>query len=482
MLEPELGTEAPRPTNDGATDGTAFPTLTSDAVLIRPTATAVLAKSTSSSGGHHNGMDHQTWALVATCTGMLSVALGLWLLTRYLAKRQRQSPGGQACGGVPWKRVIYAMDVSVYIVIWYAISIGMTLFNKWFLRVWTGSGYPFATTMTCLNMALKWVLSRLVNHFSSSKMSVLSTRTTWRLAVPIGLCTALDIMLSNLSFFCISVTFYTIVKSSANVWNLIFSICLGHQRPSYALVVVTMLISSGIALASYGSTQFVLHGFLLVLAASMLGTLRWVLTQSLLSQMEESSNRILAVVYYISPASALGLMPIALLSEGTSIVQSKFVLDSQLLLLSMVLMLISGSLAFVLIFVEILLVKKTSALSLGIAGSLKDVTQVLLAVMIFGEVLSPVNVMGLVVATCGMMLYTYLKNSKAEQEWTYAQLATSENAGDDLDKTVRHHDVTPVIRMTSSTSSSSVELVRRESKEYYDDHHKSSLHAIHVQR
>ncbi|UIZ22161.1 hypothetical protein KXD40_005161 [Peronospora effusa] len=249
-------------------------------------------------------------------------------------------------------------------------------------------------------------------------MIALPTTIYWKLAVPIGVCTALDIMLSNMSLFYITVTFYTIVKSGGNVWNLLFSIFLGHQRPSWPLVAVIVLISSGIGLASYGSAHFVLHGFVLVLAASVVGTLRWVLTQSLLQSMEDNygapRNKVLAVVYYVSPASALGLLPIALFTEASDYTSSRFLLDLQLLMMSLFFIFISGCLAFVLIFIEISLVKKTSALSLGIAGSFKDVTQVLLAVFIFGDELIAINVFGLVVATCGVLFYTFIKHTTAE--------------------------------------------------------------------
>ena len=372
--------------------------------------------------------DDNTFALVATCSSMLSLALGLRLLGLYLAQSRRRRKRLQLCPGLsglslPFPVVLYALDVSVFVVIWYALSIGMTLFNKWFLRVWAGGGYPFATTMTCINMFVKCLLSRLIDRCSSGGYirtgMVLPLSVYWKLAVPIGVCTAIDILLSNLSLFYITVTFYTIVKSGGNVRNLLFSICLGHQRPSWSLFGVIVLISSGIGLASYGSAHFVLYGFLLVLAASVIGTLRWVLTQSLLQSMEDSTigasgNKVLAVVYYVSPASAACLLPIALLTEGKDYMTSRFLLDSQLLGMSLTFIFISGCLAFVLILIEILLVKKTSALSLGIAGSFKDVTQVLLAVSIFGDQLIPVNVFGLVVATCGMLFYTYIKHSTAE--------------------------------------------------------------------
>ncbi|KAG7394112.1 hypothetical protein PHYBOEH_005667 [Phytophthora boehmeriae] len=453
-----------------------------------------------------SGNDDKTAALVATCSFMLSVALGLRLLALYVARSRRRKrlrvfpPLGLS---LPVPVALHALDVSVYVVLWYAVSIGMTLFNKWFLRVWAGGGYPFATTMTCINMFVKCLLSRVIDRcFSGScsgnegggTMLALPSNVYWRLAVPIGLCTALDIMLSNLSLFYITVTFYTIVKSGGNVWNLLFSICLGHQRPSWPLFTVIVLISSGIGLASYGSAQFVLYGFLLVLSASIIGTLRWVLTQSLLQTMEDSNrsprNKVLAVVYYVSPASALGLLPIAIFSEASDYATSRFLLDSQLLLMSLVFIFISGCLAFVLIFIEILLVKKTSALSLGIAGSFKDVTQVLLAVFIFGDQLIAVNVFGLVVATCGMLFYTFIKHSATEgdagKQKGYSRVPSTHSDledGCDLQSLGNHGnnqlDTIPEFHMKDErkmsatgskalTSVSGVELVRRESKEYFN--------------
>ncbi|ETN13590.1 hypothetical protein PPTG_08351 [Phytophthora nicotianae INRA-310] len=206
--------------------------------------------------------------------------------------------------------------------------------------------------------------------------------------------------------------------------------------------------------------------------------------------MEDSTgaprNKVLAVVYYVSPASAIGLLPIALFSEASDYATSRFLLDSQLLMMSLVFIFISGCLAFVLIFIEILLVKKTSALSLGIAGSFKDVTQVLLAVFIFGDQLIAINVFGLVVATCGMLFYTYIKHTIAEaagdarhgKQKGYERVPTFNSDledGSDVQSPGNSKDIVPEFQMkdervsaTGTKTVSGVELVRRESKDYFN--------------
>ena len=77
-------------------------------------------------------------------------------------------------------------------------------------------------------MFVKCLVSRVMNRCSSSDRCndtgarmALPFNIDWKLAVLIGICTALDIMLSNMSLFYITVTFYTIVKSGGNVWNSI---------------------------------------------------------------------------------------------------------------------------------------------------------------------------------------------------------------------------------------------------------------------
>lgn len=103
----------------------------------------------------HHASDHgKTSALVVACTAMLCLALSLRLVLVCVVNRKirLRRHHQQARHRHRLKLLQHALDVSVYIVLWYGISIGMTLFNKWFLRVWADGGYPFATTMTCLNM------------------------------------------------------------------------------------------------------------------------------------------------------------------------------------------------------------------------------------------------------------------------------------------------------------------------------------------
>ena len=81
---------------------------------------------------------------------------------------------------------------------------------------------------------------------------------------------SLDIGLSQWSFEYIDVALYTITKSTSIVFILMFAILFRLEKKHWSLIVIVLMISSGLAMFTYKSTDFVLIGFLMVLSASFL--------------------------------------------------------------------------------------------------------------------------------------------------------------------------------------------------------------------
>lgn len=96
------------------------------------------------------------------------------------------------------------------------------------------------------------------------------------------MCTAVDVAFSNLSFMFISVTFYTILKSGALIWILVWAVIMRLEPLTGEIVAICALVSMGVSLASYGEASFSLVGFILVTAACASSGLRWALTQIML--------------------------------------------------------------------------------------------------------------------------------------------------------------------------------------------------------
>lgn len=119
------------------------------------------------------------------------------------------------------------------------------------------------------------------------------------------------------------------------------------------------------------------------------------------------------VLYHISPASALSCLPVFLMLELKPLMASSLLQTPSLFVQVVVFMLMGGGIAFLLILVEIKLVKMASSLTVGFFGSLKEIVQILLAMLVFHDSLSALNIVGLFLAMAGTLLY---KNYKMNQE------------------------------------------------------------------
>ena len=158
-----------------------------------------------------------------------------------------------------------------------------------------------------------------------------------------------------------------------------------------------------------GDTVFNAIGFTLVFVASALGGYRWALTEVLMQMIGTKMNSLMTI-YTISPASALILLPFAAWLEWGDFFASKFYTDPGLFFLAVLNLCGSGVFAFAMIYVELAVLNRTSSLSLVIISYFKQCTQIILSVIVFHEVLSPLNVGGVVVTFVGMFTYAYVKH------------------------------------------------------------------------
>ncbi|XP_071067851.1 solute carrier family 35 member C2 isoform X3 [Dasypus novemcinctus] len=118
-----------------------------------------------------------------------------------------------------WKALLTLGLVLLY----YCFSIGITFYNKWLTK-----SFHFPLFMTMLHLAVIFLfsaLSRALVQCSSHRARVVLSWTDYlRRVAPTALATALDVGLSNWSFLYITVSLYTMTKSSAVLFILIFSL------------------------------------------------------------------------------------------------------------------------------------------------------------------------------------------------------------------------------------------------------------------
>lgn len=274
--------------------------------------------------------------------------------------------------------------------------------------------YPLFMTLVHLTIifCLSTITRRAMLCYTGKPRIVLGWRDYIYKVAPTALATALDIGLSNWSFLFITISLYTMTKSSAVLFILFFSLVFKLEEPNPFLIVVVLLISCGLFMFTYESTQFNLEGFIMVLLASFIGGIRWTLTQLLMQKAELGLHNPIDAMYHLQPLMFIGLFPLFLFNEGLSLSTSEKlfrVTHLSPLLHSLLTLSIGGFLAFGLGFSEFLLVSRTSSLTLSISGIFKEVCTLLLAARVMGDKMSALNWLGFFVCLCGISLHVGLK-------------------------------------------------------------------------
>ncbi|XP_035200166.1 solute carrier family 35 member C2 isoform X3 [Oxyura jamaicensis] len=208
-----------------------------------------------------------------------------------------------------------AARAAALVLFYYGFSIGITFYNKWLVK-----SFPFPLLATLLHLLLIFVLSALARALARCRSGRPRATLSWadclRRAAPAALSTSLDIGLSNWSFLYVTVSLYTMTKSSAILFILLFSLLFKLEEMRVALVLVVLLIAAGLFMFTYKSTQFNTQGFMLVLCASFLGGVRWTLTQILMQKAELGLQNPIDIMFHLQPLMFLVLFPLFAVFEG----------------------------------------------------------------------------------------------------------------------------------------------------------------------
>ncbi|XP_048004672.1 solute carrier family 35 member C2 [Leguminivora glycinivorella] len=288
------------------------------------------------------------------------------------------------------------------ILLYFSLSIGLTFYQRWLLK-----DFRYPLTVVMYHLIVKWCLSvcvRCARHFvTGSSQLVLPFMTCVRSVAPTGLASGIDVGFSNWGLELVTISLYTMTKSTTIIFILGFAILLGLERKSWSLVGIVFMIAAGLIMFTYKATAFNLLGFNFLLVASFAGGLRWTFAQLLMQRARLGLHNPVDMVFHVQPWMFLSLMPFALLFEGISCFEYLFSLPQGALVPTLIKVSGGATIAFLMEISEFLVVTYTSSLTLSIAGIFKEMCILVLAVEVSGDRLSPINVAGLGVCLLGII-------------------------------------------------------------------------------
>merc|ERR1711971_13439 len=156
----------------------------------------------------------------------------------------------------------------------------------------------------------------------------------------------------------------------------------------------------------------------MVLTASFLSGIRWTLSQLIMRKAQLGLSNPIDLVYHVQPLMILCLLPFAVAFEGTRISASISVFRFQeisVFLETLGLIGVGGMIAFCMEVAEFLLVSYTSGLTLSVAGIVKEVISLTMAIIIEESDVSVINMMGLVICMSGITLHVVRKATQVDR-------------------------------------------------------------------
>ncbi|KAJ6361135.1 hypothetical protein OIU78_001721 [Salix suchowensis] len=332
-----------------------------------------------------------------------------------------------------------------FILVWYTFSTFLTLYNKTLLGDDMGR-FPAPLLMNTVHFTMQAVLSTAITWYWSDRFRpnvAMSWKDYFIRVVPTALGTAFDVNLSNVSLVFISVTFATMCKSAAPIFLILFAFAFRLESPSAKLFGIIMVISIGILLTVAKETEFEFWGFVFVMLAAVMSGFRWCMTQILLqkdvcleyspintvcSQVQklEGLKNPLTLMSYVTPVMAIstGLLSLVL-DPWHEFDRTSYFNNSWHVARSCLLMFIGGTLAFFMVLTEFVLISVTSAVTVTIAGVVKEAVTILVAVIYFHDKFTWLKGVGLLIIMAGVGLFNWYKYQKLQK----GQTSENDSAG-----------------------------------------------------
>ncbi|XP_013723202.2 probable sugar phosphate/phosphate translocator At1g06470 [Brassica napus] len=321
----------------------------------------------------------------------------------------------------PSKDAISPADILktlFFILVWYTFSTFLTLYNKTLLGDDLGK-FPAPLLMNTIHFSIQAVLSKMITWYWSGRFQpdvTMSWRDYFIRVVPTALATALDINLSNESLVFISVTFATMCKSAAPIFLLLFAFAFRLESPSLKLFGIISVISAGVLLSVAKETEFEFWGFVFVMLAAVMSGFRWCMTQVLLQKETYGLKNPFTFMSCVAPVMAIvtGLLSL-LLDPWSEFRENRYFDNGEHFARTCFLMLFGGALAFFMVLTEYVLVSVTSAVTVTIAGVVKEAVTIVVAVFYFHDEFTWLKGFGLMIIMVGVSLFNWYKYDKLQK-------------------------------------------------------------------
>ncbi|KAL1689878.1 triose-phosphate transporter family-domain-containing protein [Schizophyllum commune] len=344
---------------------------------------------------------------------------------------------------------------SLWLSLYFTANLALTLYNK---SVLINFPYPYAlTAVHCLSGTIGTMVCAWLKVFKPPRL----TRDEKVVIVMFSFLYSINIVVSNLSLGLVSIPVHQVVRALTPIFTLAISMILLSKRPTRGKVICLIPVMLGVGFATYGDYNCTLYGFLLTILGTILAALKTVLTNVLQTPRKNSmapardnkSEKLPAPSTISSPSKSvqlpvsrthtlhfprptISLDPMSLLYVLSPIAFAECMLLSWMtgewdqVVTALVgkdgrsirthsgivsALALNGCIAFMLNVVSFGANKRVGAVGMSVAANVKQALTILLAVVIFDFMITPLNVLGISLTLIGGALYAWVELAEKQR-------------------------------------------------------------------
>jgi len=316
----------------------------------------------------------------------------------------------RASGNVAFR----ALYIIMLTVVWLLSNISVTLVNK---AVFQFANFKFPITLSALHFLVQSVFTHLYVHvFKRVPEKELDDRGTSIVRL-FSLLFMVNIVVGNAALRYVTVSFRQSLQ--ATIPAMVIPMSAIFLQKYFSLRVKLCLIPTlcGVALAAYGEMNFHPFGAFLCAMGCFFAALKAVLSNKFLTGNYKLHP--FDLLNRVAPLAFLQLIPLSLVMGEAQALSKDWQNHANFHDISLIFG--SALISLLLNWASFQFSQATSALTVCLAGNIRDTCTILLSVAIFGNHVGPLNACGICMAVGGSGFYSYMQYLEMKSKAAKAQ-------------------------------------------------------------
>ncbi|KAJ3020746.1 UAA transporter [Thoreauomyces humboldtii] len=287
--------------------------------------------------------------------------------------------------------------------VYFTFNLALTLYNK---LIFSSFHFHFPWTLTTVHTLFGTIgcyLCVLTGIFVPAPLG----RREKMVMLAFSVLYTVNIAISNVSLNLVTVPFHQVVRSTVPLFTVVLSTIFLSKSYSRAIYISLLPIVCGVIFATSADYTFTTLGLVLTLLGTLLAAIKTITTNVV--QVGPLKLHPLDLLLRMSPlACAQTVLWACVTGEATELrmwAGEPGNLDGRIVLA----LVVNGCLAFGLNVTSFVANKQTSALTMCVAGNVKQVLSIVLSVVIFRLAITTTNAAGIMITLLGGIWYTVVE-------------------------------------------------------------------------